>query len=586
MEWQVRSKAPDKFFKQFPEFSPLVVQLLYNRGLRDQKQVDEFFNPDFGQDINDPYLLKGIKKAAQRIIEAVDKKEKIVIYGDFDADGVCSAAILYLTLKELEHKNLDVYIPDREKENHGLNENSVRGLAQSGAKLIIAVDCASNDSEEVDLANSLGIETIIVDHHELDRKMVKALALVNPLQKGDKYPFKELSGAGVVYKLTCVLIEESRLSKDFSKWLLDLVAVATVADVMPIIGENRTLVKYGLGVLAQTRWPGLAELMRTAQIDPRVTQFSSNGEAPLTNLDIYTLSHILGPRLNAAGRMDHANVAFELLITENRKRAIELAQNINQSNQDRQNLTDKIYQEIVRQLDKKFNRGDIPELIFEGSPDWPVGLIGLIASKIAERYNRPAVIYYENETEVRASCRSSEKLDWMEVFKKSDLSFEDFGGRTGTGGFVIEKSELDRTRESLKKVIKKELGGRDLTPILDIDAELFLDDINWSNYEQIQEFSPFGRANPRPRFLIRSLEIRDLKVVGSNGGHLKLDLLCFGRDSSSARTIKAIAFGMGHLDGILKRGNSVDVVFELVANQWNGFKDLEMKVVDLKLSGE
>jgi len=581
MKWQIKTKAPSAFFKQFPDLSPLIAQLIYNRGLKTQKQVDEFFNPDYQEDIHDPFLLKDMDKAVERIKKAIKKKEKITIYGDFDADGVCSSAIIYLTLKELGVKDIDVYIPDRVKENHGLNEKSVEKLARTGTKLIITVDCASTDLREADLIKSLGMDLIITDHHRPGKKDPQAVAFVNPWRRGDKYPFKELSGAGVAYKLACAFLPIKK--KSFKKWLLDLVAIATVADVMPIVGENRTLVRYGLGVLAQTKSIGLQELMKISKVDPEVSQISINGEAPLTNLDTYTLGFILGPRLNAASRMDHANTTFKLLVTENKKEAQELAQQLNQNNLDRQNLTEKIARELNKRLEKKISQGENTKLIFEGSPDWPIGLIGLIAGKIKDKYCQPAIIYHQQGELIHASCRSIPQLDLMEILNQTSDLFEDFGGHKGAAGFQIKKKNLEKTKKLLTQLVEKKLKDQELNPCLDIDFELSLADINWHNYDQIELFAPFGKANSKPIFLIRKVEISDLRVVGNNGKHLKMELLLFDKDSNKAKNFNAIAFGFGDKEPILKKGQLVDVIFEMIVNQWNGHRGLEIKIVDLRL---
>jgi len=593
MNWQLKPKAPSAFLKKFPEYSLLITQLLYNRGLKTQQQIDEFFNPDFQEDFHSPFLLKGMKKAVKRIQEAITGQEKIVIYGDFDADGVCAVAILFLTLKALGNKKPQVYIPNRDKEGHGLNKEAVEILAQDGVKLIITVDCASTDLDEVDLANSLGIKIIITDHHQVGDKLPKAVALINPHQKGDKYPFKNLSGAAVAYKLACALIWECHSQKgngaplnnqtnSLKKWLLDLVALATVADVMPIISENRTLVKYGLGVLAQTKWLGLQELMKVAQVTPQVTP-SLNGEAPATNLNAHTLGYVLGPRLNAASRIDHANRAWQLLVAEDRKEAASLAGQLNQNNLTRQSLTDKIIKEIKDRLEKKFSQEAKPKLIFEGSPDWSVGIIGLAAGKIADKYCRPTVIYQEKEKMIYASCRTIPQFDLMKPIEKCADFLDDFGGHKEAAGFRMKKEKLNQVKKIFNQMAEEKLKDEELIPYLDIDAELSLEEISWQNYDQIQRFAPFGRANSEPRFLAEDLEISHLRIVGNNGRHLKMELVIFDEDSASAKNFKAIGFGLGEWEHKLKKGDLIDVVFEFIVDEWNGRRDLQMKIIDLKV---
>ena len=582
MKWNLKSKAPSAFLKQFPEYSSLICNLLYNRDIKTQKQIDEFFNPDYLDDIYDPFLLKGMKKAVGRIVKAIEKKEKIFVYGDFDADGVCSSAILFLTFKKLKAKKPEIYIPDRNKEGHGLNENAINFLSKKGAKLIITVDCGCVDFKEVDLAKSLGIDVIITDHHLLRDKLPNAFALIDPFQKGDKYPFKKLAGAGVAYKLACALLKSFK-NGSFEKWLLDLVAIATVADMMPIIGENRALVKYGLGVLAQTKWPGLKELMKVSGIDPKIVQSSKNGEAPLTNLNVQMLGFMIGPRLNAAGRMDHANIAYNLLIAKDKKKASILAEQINKNNTKRQSLTDEIVRKVEKRLDKRKIENNSYKFIFEGDSEWPVGLLGLIAGKITGKYSIPTVIYQEKEDMICASCRSVVQFDLMKAFSKCLNLFDDFGGHKQACGFRMKKNNLNKVKDIFSKEVERELKNIDIEQVLDIDAEMKLEDVSWQNYDNIQKFAPFGRNNSEPKFLIKKAEIVDCRTVGNGNKHLKLGLMIFG-ENSIAKKFNAIAFGMGGKGEVLKKGNLVDVIFELIINEWNNNRSLEMKVIDLRLS--
>ena len=584
MKWNLKPKAPSAFLKQFPEYSPLICNLLYNRNIKTQKQIDEFFNPDYLDDIHNSFLLKGMKKAVERITEAIRKKEKIFIYGDFDADGVCSSAILFLALKELGVKSPGIYIPDRDKEGHGLNEDAINFLAKKGANLIITVDCGCTNLKEVDVANSIGMDIIITDHHLLRDKLPKATALIDPFQKGDKYPFKELAGAGVAYKLACALLTSVNKGKSasFQKWLLDLAAIATITDMMPIIGENRALVKYGLGVLAQTKWPGLKELMKVSGMNPKIINSSKEGEAPLTNLNVHMIGFGIGPRLNAAGRMDHANIAYELLITKNKEKAKILSEQINKSNTKRQSSTEKIVQEINNRLNEKKIDSNFKS-IFEGDPNWPVGLVGLVAGKIAGKHNVPTVIYQEKGNMIHASCRGIPQFNLIEAFSKCINYFDDFGGHKQACGFRMKKENLKKVISIFSKVAEKELKNINIEQMLDVDTEIQLEDISWQNYDQIQSFSPFGKANLEPKFLVKKAEIISCRTVGNGNKHLKLELIIFG-EKSLVKRINAIAFGMGNKNEVLKKGNLVDVIFELIINEWNNNRSLEMKVIDLRLS--
>lgn len=597
MNWSLKPKVPEDFIRQFPEYSPLVCHLFYNRGLITQKQIDEFFNSDYEKDIHNPFLLKGMKKAVKLILKAVEKQKKIIIYGDYDADGVSASAILTETLKKIGAKNLAVYIPDRIKEGHGLHLKAIKDLAGDGAQLIITADCGITGFEAVESANSLGLDVIITDHHRSLEKLPKARAIIDPHQPADKYPFKELAGAGVVFKLaqalqrTCgrfnlphVLWNASENSslKGFEKWLLDLVALATIADVMPLIGENRTLVKYGFGVLAQTKRVGLQALMKISRLNPVVIQPSVNGQPSLTNLDAYAVAYVLGPRLNAAGRLDHANTAYRLLMTDSGKEAEEIAQQLDAFNRQRQQLTDKIIKEIEERLAKK---SKIDKIIFEGDFDWSSGMVGLAAGKITEKYHRPSFIFNLAKEEAHGSWRSIPGFDIIAAISQCAGPLKDFGGHPGAAGCVVLEKDLEEFKKQISAIAEERLKDEDLIPSLEIEAQLWPEEISFKNYDSIQSFAPFGLANPEPKFLIKGLELNDLKIVGNNGQHLKLEFLIPEEGGKLLRRLKAIGFGLWEKGEKLKRGDKVDLVFKFIVDEWNGTRNLQLKVVDLKLVG-
>lgn len=578
MKWQMKTKAPGAFLKQFSQYSPLIARLLYHRDLRTRERVREFFTPDYRTDLHSPFLLKNMRRACRRIWRAVEEDEKILIYGDFDADGVCATAILQSALNELGARHVSTCIPHRDQ-GHGLNKDAVASLAGQ-TDLIVTVDCGSTDAAEIALACSLGIDVIVTDHHQVSGTLPRTAILVNPWQDGDKYPFKHLAGAGVAYKLACALLSKQSKSKS-GKWLLDLTALATIADVMPLTGENRTLVKYGLGVLAQTKRAGLRKLMETACLKPQLLRASVNGEPPLVNLDAHSIGFILAPRLNAAGRMEHADLALSLLTTDDEQEAERLAKLLHQRNAARQNLTDKIVQAIRAKVESQLAaQHDLP-LIFEGSPEWPLGLIGLAAGKIADRYGRPAVIYREEGGLIRASCRSIPQFDLMAMIQPCADFLLDFGGHRGGAGFQVKTGEIGRVKRVFNQIAADKLAGEDLTPAIEIDSEISLTDISWENYRQLQAFAPFGHGNPEPIFLTRRLEVRAARRVGAGGRHLKLALAVFDDDHSRARAIEGIGFNLGNLNDGIRNGSSIDAVFKLSANEWAGRRTLELQVLDL-----
>lgn len=563
-QWKINKKAPKAFLNKFPEYSRMTLQLLWDRKLKTQKAIDEFFNPDYDEDLHDPFLMKGMKEAVERIAKALKNKEKITIFGDYDADGVCGTAILSETLKALGN-DPDIYIPDRNKEGYGLNLEAVKEVAAKKTNLIITIDCGITDFEEVKLANKLGMDVVVVDHHEVHDKIPTAVAIVNPCQKGEKYPFKELAAAGVAFKVVQALLCQIRATKyelpeSWEKWLLDLVAIATVADIMPLLGENRTLVKYGLVVLAQTKRLGLQELMKTARIK--------------STLDAYTLGYIIGPRLNAAGRMAHATTAYEVLVTKSKKEAETLARRLNEKNQERQRLTNRIIQEVESRLN--LPAGGRGKLIFQGDENWPIGIVGLIAGRITDRYYRPTVIFQKTKDESKGSARSIPCFNIIEAISECKELLKDFGGHPGAAGFTVPNKNLKKFEQRLLKFANKKIKKEDLIPLLNIDLELEPEELNFEIYEEIQRFAPFGKENPRPLFLIKDLKISNFRAVGNNCSHLKMYL------TSKIKGFQAIGFGLGDFCDKIKQSDKVDVVFELITDEWNGARKLQLKIIDLK----
>ncbi|MCX6745501.1 MAG: single-stranded-DNA-specific exonuclease RecJ [Candidatus Parcubacteria bacterium] len=567
-KWVLREPISLEFKKQFPEIPGLILQLLYNRGLQSQKQIAGFLNPDYGQEILDPFLFPDMQKAVERIYQAVENKEKIVIYGDYDADGVTSTVLLADVLQKLGAKFI-IYIPHREKEGYGLNKKTIKYLASKKVKLIITVDCAISNAPEVCLAAKKGIDVIITDHHSEPLVLPKAYAIINPKVKKCNYPTYDLAGVGVAFKLAQAIIAKDKnniFGVGYEKWLLDLVAIGTVTDVMPLIGENRTLLKYGLIVLNKTKRIGLKLLAQKADIWP-VT------ETELINSE--NIGYVLGPRLNAAGRMDHANSAYELLATEDAAEAQKLVESLEGNNQKRQKLTEKILLEIknqVKDIEKQF-------LILADGKKWPLGVIGLAAGKIKDELNRPVIIISKMGRKVVGSGRSIDKFNMIAALNQIADCFANYGGHAGAAGFTLKsKTVLDDFKKRILQIAAKELKGKDLTPKLAIETELDLEDLNWELFDQIEKFEPFGTANPKPLFLVKSLKVENIRQVGTDNKHLKL----FLKQEKMIKGFDAIGFGMGERVSEIKYGDTVDVVCEINLNEFNGSRKLELRLVDLK----
>jgi len=571
-KWVLREPISLEFKKQFPEIPGLILQLLYNRGLQTQKQIDQFLNPDYGQDILDPFLFPDMDKAVSRIYQAIKNREKIVIHGDYDADGVTSTVLMADFLQKLGAKFI-IFIPHREKEGYGLNKKTVRFLIGQKVKLVITVDCGISNLKEVIMLNKKGIDVIITDHHAEPLKLPAAYALINPKVKQCNYPSYDIAGVGVAFKLAQAVIAKDKnniFPAGYEKWLLDLVAIGTVTDVMPLIGENRTLVKYGLIVLNKTKRIGLKLLAQKANIWPVTEEELINSE---------NIGYVLGPRLNAAGRMDHANSAFELLMAEDYEGAEKLVESLENSNQKRQKLTEKIMEEIKKQikdLDKQF-------LIIADGKKWPLGVIGLAAGKIKDELNRPVIIISKMGRKVVGSGRSIDEFNLIAALNQVADCFEVYGGHAGAAGFTLKnKKVLDDFKKRILQLAEKALKGKNLIPKLAIEAELDLEDLNWELFDQIEKFEPFGTANPKPLFLVKSLKVENIRQVGSDNKHLKL----FLKHEKMIKGFAAIGFGMGERVGDIKYGDTVDVVCEINLNEFNGERKLELRLVDVKKVGE
>ena len=569
--WKINKPAPKEFLEKFPEYSKLTLQLLWDRGLKTQKAIDEFFNPDYDEDLHDPFLLKDIQKAIKRIEKAAKNKEKVAIFADYDADGICGAVLLTEILKSVGIYP-EIYIPDRNKEGYGLNLKAIEEIAKRQVGLVMTIDCGVTDFQEVKLANKLGMDVIIIDHHEIPQKLPQALAVINPKQKGDKYPFKELSASGVAFKLVQAFFKTEKMPVSREKWLLDLVAIATVTDSMVLLGENRTLVKYGLIVLSQTKRIGLMELMRKARVKPVF-----NPQTFDTNLNTYTLGFILGPRINAASRVDHGTTAYKLLVASNEEEARDIAQQLEEKNQQRQRIMGKIIKEVRNRVLKYPKR---KKIIFESDENWIAGLLGLIAQKLRDEFWRPSFVCQNLKDYRICSIRSIPGFNLVEALYQCRKFLEEFGGHPLAAAFRALSKNIKSIQDQLEEIASKEIKEEDLIPYLNIDVEAGAGDLDWRAFQEINNFAPFGEGNPAPLFLLGQARISEIRSVGSNGCHLKLFL---EKDTEKGiKRFRAIGFGLADFCDKIKLGDKIDVVFELIANEWNGTKELQLKIIDLK----
>ncbi len=574
-QWHLAKKYPEDFALRFPEIPPTVLQLLWNRGLHAMKDIDEFLYPDWTQDIHDPFLFRDMKPAVARLYKAIDRGELIAIFADYDSDGVCAGACLYITLKVLGAK-LEVYLPHRETEGYGLNSGAVKYLAEKGAKIIITCDCGISNKPQIDEAADLGIDVIVTDHHTAPKKPPdRAFAIIHPKVVGETYPFKHLSGGGVAFKLAQALVRD-RVSKKidnveaFEKWLLDLVAVSTIADMVPLSGESRTIVKHGLIVLRKNRRLGFQKMFEV-------------GRVKFETIDTGTIGFQIAPRINAAGRMNHANTAFKLLISENEEEAIKLARELNENNVARQKLTTVVLKEARKQIEETSQVGNA--ILFAQNKEWPLSLAGLVAGKLMDEYHRPVLLICDKGGKPAGSGRSISEFNLIVGLQEFSGYFQNVGGHPAAAGFTLKNYELlEEFKNKFSEYVKKSLKDKDLTPQLKIDAQLVLGDINWELYDLLAKFEPFGMDNPTPRYLIEDVTIERVDALGDEGQHLRLQI------SQAGVTKKMIGFCFGDSERhegtnwctALKISDRIDVVLEVGVNEWNGNRELQLKLVDLK----
>ncbi len=566
--WQVAEPISQEVTGSFPEIDPVLLQLLWNRDVRTQEAIDEFLNPEWSKDVHDPYLFRHMKKAVERVYEAIGAGQAIGVFGDYDADGVSAAVILSDTLKKLGAK-LEVYLPHREREGYGLNTEAIKYLHGKGATVLVTCDCGIANVSQVAYANSLGIDVIITDHHQRQAELPQAYAILHCGLDEETYPFKYLSGGGMAFKFVqgllrydgCHLPEPEREAHE--KWLLDLVAISTVGDMMELVGENRTLVKYGLVVLRKTKRLGLRKLIEAAALKAE-------------NLDTYSIGFQIAPRINAAGRMDHANAAYALLMSENVGEAGELARALNLTNSARQKLTDEMFEASCEQI------GELkPDqyLVHAFAPEWPLGMVGLVAGKLVQEYGRPALVLCENGGRVAGSGRSGVGgFDLAAALTECKELLTSWGGHKEAAGFSLPKENLESFLAQFERIAVRELAGVDLTPVMRIDLAVLLPQADWALVEQVAQLEPTGQLNPKARFVSYKLTVDELRPVGAQGQHLTLVL----EGDGVAR--KFILFRQGDTGTLLKLGDKVDVVYEVGVNEWNGNRELELKVVDIKKS--
>ncbi|MCP4537975.1 MAG: single-stranded-DNA-specific exonuclease RecJ [Chloroflexi bacterium] len=563
--WQVTPPAPPSHIDRFSHLHHITVQVLYNRGITDSAGVTDFFDGESGAD--NPFDLKDMSAAVTRLRRALRGGESIVVYGDFDADGVTATALLVQTLRALGG-DVRPYIPHRVNEGYGLHKETLTQLAHDGVRVIITVDCGIRSIKEIAHANQVGLDVIVTDHHSVGETLPDAVAVIDPKRPDNDYSFNELAGVGVAFKLAQALLRSHRQTPVTTQAirleeadLLDLVALGTVADLVPLLGENRILVRKGLERINSMERPGIEALCRQSGL--------KNGR-----LTTSSIGYALGPRINAAGRMGHAKVAYQLLATRYPGEAERLAAELDQLNRDRRQLTTDT-QEQARQL--AMAAADKVSLLFAAAPDFQAGIVGLVASRLVDEFYRPAVVVEVGDEFSRGSARSIPEFHVTRALDQCTDMLVRHGGHAAAAGFTVATANLDKLAAKLQTLAAEQLSNVELVPILNVDVETPLSQMSWGLQQELTQLEPCGYANPHPLFLSRNVRVQNLRTVGADGKHLKLALFD-GRD-----TWDAIAFRQGEWAD--KLSNRVDIVYRLEINEWRNQQRLQLNVQDIRPAG-
>ena len=561
--WVIAPPPPPEVAARLSHLHPLLARVLARRGITTAEEAHRFLQ---GAALSDnPYRMKGVSEAVTRLRFALRRGERIAIYGDFDVDGVTATALMTIVLRALGG-DVRPYIPHRVDEGYGLNFEALARLRDEGCRVVVTVDCGIRSVEEVAYGQRLGLDMIITDHHSIGPELPPARAVINPKQERCRYPFDALAGVGVAYRLAQGLLRAARHDPAIpgdgveEEALLDLVALGTVADIVPLREENRYLVRQGVQRLSQPARLGVRTLMEQAGVTP-------------SRVRAWTIGFILGPRLNAAGRLASGMLAYELLTTDDVARAVTLAAELEKLNQRRQALTRRHTEEALARLEAE--RDAYLHLV--AAPHYEQGVVGLIASQIAEATYRPAVVVHQGEDESRGSARSIPEFHITRALDQCRDLLIRHGGHAAAAGFTIRNENLPLLKERLQAIAQAELAGQELTPTLYIDAEVTLRELDWATYEQLKRVEPCGHGNEQPLLMARDLEVRQSRAVGAEGRHLKLKV------SDGRLVFDAIGFGMG--EWAERMPARVDLAFTLEENEWNGERRLELNVQDLRPAG-
>lgn len=534
-----------------------IVQLLLQRKIETYEQAKKFFNPSL-KDLHNPFEMKDMDKAVQRILQAIENQENILIYGDYDVDGTTAVSLFYLFLSEL-YNNVTCYVPDRYKEGYGVSFQGINYASDNNISLIITLDCGIKAIDKVDYAKEKGIDVIVCDHHTPSSELPKAVAILNPKQKDCSYPYDELCGCGIAFKLAQAINIVLERPESFVFKYLDLVAIAIAADIVPVTGENRILLAQGLSLINEKPSIPVRKLLQTAK-------------QPYTTTD---LVFVAAPRINAAGRIAHANLVIELLTQKQEKEIISKAYEIEYLNDKRKRLDEEITQEALVQIVENQEENKKTTVVFQ--PFWHKGVIGIVASRLIENYYRPTLVFTKNEDKLVASARSVSGFNIYNALEACQEYLEQFGGHKYAAGLTIKEENYNKFKEAFERIVSQIIDKELLEQRINIDLEIKLEDVSSIFFETLKRFAPFGPENMTPVFLSKGVKAKEFRTVG-DGSHLRIVLT----NIEETVSFVAIGFGLAEKKTLLEKGQPFDIVYQLEENIWNGRASIQMRIKDIQ----
>ena len=540
--------------------SPEISQILNNRGIENEKDAEIFMNPSL-EYLRDPFLMKDMKKSTERIKKAIENKERIYIYGDYDVDGVSSTSILYLYFKSIGFP-VKYYIPNRLEEGYGINEDAIKKIHDDGCDLIITVDCGITSVKEVELANELGIDVIITDHHECQSEIPDAYAIVNPKQEDCNYPFDMLCGCGVAFKMIQALTDEEEFKTSMFDYL-EIVTLATICDIVPLIDENRIIVKNGLKLMKEGKNLGLRELIKVCGIETNKIGSSHIGFS-------------IGPRINASGRLGYSYLGVQLFTTDNEDEAKEIANILEGKNIERQMIESKMYKEAEEILssDERFKDDKVLVIAKEG---WQHGIIGIVSSKLTEKYYKPTILLTIEDGEATGSARSIKGFSIFDALVSCKDLMNKFGGHEQAAGLALDAKNIDELRLRINEIADYNLSKEDLIENIKVEYELKEDSATLDLVDNLHKLEPFGLSNPSPRFIMRDLLLTNIFKMGKNKQHLKIIV-------ENKKSYECVGFNMAYLADNFQLGDKVDILFQVDENNYNNERKVQFLLKDIRLS--